>query len=226
MKHYISEYDFPHFRKNEFMSKVLVINTSVQGDDSVSRQLVGAAVSALNSQILDASVAIRDLIDEPIPHLTTDTVAALRGGVNDTAEQRAALDLSDKLIAEIMEADTIVFGVPMYNFGIPSVLKSWFDYILRVGETFNYSEEGPKGLVDGKRVLVVQTSGGFYSEGPALAMNSLEPHLRNLLTFIGVTDVTVVRAEKLAFGDEVRADSIGVAETEIHAVVNGWVAAA
>jgi FMN-dependent NADH-azoreductase len=96
----------------------------------------------------------------------------------------------------------------MYNFGIPSTLKAWFDYVLRAGITFRYSAAGPEGLLKGKRAIVIESRGGLYSEGPALVMDSQEPHLRTLLGFIGIADVTFVRAEKLAFGDEARELSI------------------
>src|SRR5262249_37703236 len=112
-------------------------------------------------------------------------------------------------------ADVVVIGAPMYNFGIPSTLKAWFDHVLRAGITFRYTQNGPEGLVTGKRALVVVTRGGLYSEGPAQAMDSQEPHLRTLLGFIGITAVAFVRAEKLAFGDEAREQSLNVARSQL-----------
>ena len=103
----------------------------------------------------------------------------------------------------------------MYNFGIPSTLKAWFDHVLRAGVTFRYTEAGPEGLLKGKRAIVIESRGGFYSEGPAQAMDSQEPHLRTLLGFIGITDVTFVRAEKLAFGPEAREQAIAAARAEL-----------
>jgi FMN-dependent NADH-azoreductase len=96
----------------------------------------------------------------------------------------------------------------MYNFGMPSSLKAWFDYVLRAGITFSYSESGPEALLRGKHAMVILSRGGLYSGGPAQAMDSQEPHLRNLLAFMGITDVTFVRAEKLAFGPEAREQAI------------------
>ena len=103
----------------------------------------------------------------------------------------------------------------MYNFGIPSTLKAWFDYVLRAGQTFRYTEAGPEGLVTGKRAIVVESRGGLYSQGPAQAMDSQEPHLRTLLGFIGITDVAFVRAEKLGFGPEARDEAVGAAQAEL-----------
>jgi FMN-dependent NADH-azoreductase len=109
----------------------------------------------------------------------------------------------------------------MYNFGITSTLKAWFDRVLRAGVTFKYSETGPEGLLEGKRAIVVVTRGGFFSEGPAQALDSQEPHLRNMLGFIGITDVTFVRAEKLAFGPEARDQSIVSARGKLTDLVAG-----
>jgi FMN-dependent NADH-azoreductase len=112
----------------------------------------------------------------------------------------------------------------MYNFGMPSTLKAWFDHVLRARVTFRYTEEGkPEGLVTGKKAIVVESRAGFYSQGPAAAMDHQEPHIRTLLGFMGVTDVTFVRAEKLAFGPEAASQAIaeavaqlgGIAETEL-----------
>jgi FMN-dependent NADH-azoreductase len=103
----------------------------------------------------------------------------------------------------------------MYNFGIPSTLKAWFDHVLRAGVTFRYSEAGPEGLMKGKRAIVVMSRSGFYGEGPAQVMDSQEPHLRTMLDFIGITDVSFIRAEKLAFGPEAREEAIGAAHVEL-----------
>jgi FMN-dependent NADH-azoreductase len=115
----------------------------------------------------------------------------------------------------------------MYNFGIASTLKSWFDHVLRAGVTFRYTEAGPEGLLAGKRAIVIVTRGGLYSEGPASVMDSQEPHLRTLLGFIGITDVTFVRAEKLAFGPEARDQAIGAAQVQLKdAVAEAYLEAA
>jgi FMN-dependent NADH-azoreductase len=201
------------------MSTVLVINSSASGDASVSKQLVQEAVKRLRAQDPSVRVVTRDLGENPIPHLTRDSAATLRGAEPTNESQRAALALSGELVAELKAADTIVIGAPMYNFGITSTLKAWFDYVLRAGITFRYSESGPEGLLKGRRAIVVESRGGLYSEGPASVMDSQEPHLRTLLGFMGVTDVTFVRAEKLAFGPEAREQAIDAARAELGRVV-------
>lgn len=107
----------------------------------------------------------------------------------------------------------------MYNFGMPSTLKAWFDHVLRSGITFRYSENGPEGLLKGKRAMVIESRGGLYSEGLAQQMDSQEPHLRNLLGFMGITDVIFLRAEKLAFGPEAREQAIDAVRRQIEGTI-------
>jgi FMN-dependent NADH-azoreductase len=201
------------------MSTVLVLTSSALGEESVSNQLVQDAVAALRSEDTGLRVVTRDLGGSPIPHITLDSATALRGAEPANAAQAAAQALSNELIAEIEAADTVVIGAPMYNFGIASSLKSWFDHVLRAGITFRYAESGPEGLLKGKRAIVVESRGGLYSEGPAQAMDAQEPHLRTLLGFIGITNVTFIRAEKLAFGPEAREQTITAARTQIRHLV-------
>jgi FMN-dependent NADH-azoreductase len=132
-----------------------------------------------------------------------------------TDAERATRAFSDELIAELRAADTIVIGAPMYNFSVATGLRAWFDHVLRAGETFSYSEAGPKGLLTGKRAIVVESRGGLYSEGPAKAVDFQEPYLRHLLGFMGLTDVTFVHAEKIGYGPESRAEAIAVATAEL-----------
>src|ERR1700704_1137109 len=197
------------------MSTVLVLTSSALGAASVSNQLVQDAITQLVLQDLQLRVFTRDLGGKPIPHLTADSATALRGAESANAAQAAAQALSDELIAELKAADTLVIGAPMYNFGIASTLKTWFDYVLRAGITFKYSESGPVGLLEGKRVIVIETRGGLYSEGPAQVMDSQEPHLRNPLSFIGTRNVKFFRAEKLAFGPEAREQAIDAARAQL-----------
>src|SRR5262249_22918702 len=117
-------------------------------------------------------------------------------------------------------ADVVIIGAPMYNFGIPSTLKAWFDHVLRAGVTFRYTEKGPEGLLPGKRAIVLESRGGLYSEGPAQLMDSQEPHLKTLLGFMGINDVTFIRAEKLAFGPDARQQAIEGARSEIGSKVD------
>jgi FMN-dependent NADH-azoreductase len=197
------------------MSTVLVVNSSALGGASVSRQLAEKAVAHLRAQDPALRVVTRDLGETPVPHLTTDAATAIRGGEPANAAQAATQALSNTLIDELKAADTVIIGAPMYNFGIASTLKAWFDHVLRAGVTFRYTEKGPEGLVSGKRAIVIESRGGLYSEGPAQSYDSQEPHLRTLLGFIGITDVTFIRAEKLAFGPEAREQAIGAAHAEL-----------
>ena len=200
------------------MSQVLVLNSSLSGEASVSRLLVAETLAQLVARDPGAKVVIRDLAQSEIPHLNPLTVAGVRATATTVAETRAR-DLSDELIAELRAADTIVIGAPMYNFSIPSTLRTWFDHVLRAGETFSYSEAGPKGLLEGKRVIVVESRGGLYSEGPAQAMDFQEPYLRQLLGFIGLTDVTFVQAEKIGYGPEARDAAIDGAKARLAEII-------
>jgi FMN-dependent NADH-azoreductase len=123
--------------------------------------------------------------------------------------------LSDALVEELQAADVIVIASPMYNFGMSSTLKAWFDHVLRAGVTFRYTAEGPEGLLKGKKAVVIESRAGFYSEGPGAAMDGQEPHIRTLLGFIGLDDVTYVRAEKLAFGAEAAEAAIAEAVEQL-----------
>jgi FMN-dependent NADH-azoreductase len=196
------------------MTKVLIIDSAATGDASVSRKLTREIAERLSDRDPAAQIVRRDIGGSPIPHLTAETVGAIRG-VATTEAERDALALSDALVSEVNEADLIVIGAPMYNFGMASTLKSWFDHVLRAGVTFRYTEAGPEGLVKGKRAVVIETRAGLYSEGPAAAMDSQEPHIRTLLGFMGITDVTFVRAEKLAFGPEAAAAAIADAAQQL-----------
>jgi FMN-dependent NADH-azoreductase len=200
------------------MSNLLVVTSSASGKASVSNQLVRRAVDALRRNDPEVQVVARDLAEDPLPHLDAEAVAAIRGEPAN-AVQKAARARSDTVVAEVQWADTLVIGAPMYNFGIPSTLKAWFDHLLRAGITFRYTENGPLGLLQGKRAIVVLARGGLYSEGPAQVLDAQEPHLRALLNFIGIDDITFVRAEKLAMGEEARAEGLALAEGELDRAV-------
>ena len=197
------------------MTKVLVLDSAATGSASVSHKLTGELVAGLLARDPQARIVRRHIGEQPIPHLTAETVSAIRGGEAQSEAGRAALALSDQLVDELREADLIVIGAPMYNFGIPSTLKAWFDHVLRARVTFRYSETGPEGLLTGKRAIVVESRAGLYSEGPAAAMDSQEPHLRNLLGFMGITDVTFVRAERLAFGPDAAEAALSQASEQL-----------
>ena len=206
------------------MSNILVIDSAVSGEASVSRALVREAIAAL-TEGTPARVVHRDLGRDPVPHLSEATLAGVRGEPATEAEL-ATRALSDALIAELRAADVIVIGAPMYNFSVSTGLRAWFDHVLRAGETFRYSEAGPKGLLGGKRVIVVESRGGLYSEGPAQAVDFQEPYLRHLLGFIGLSDVTFVRAEKIGYGPEAREAAIAAATASLQATAGGFAQAA
>ena len=198
------------------MKSLLVINSSAAREGSVSRTLVEDAVATLLEANPMAKVVRKDLGTDPVPHLTVYSLNGVRG-TPATPEEHKARALSNELIDELREADTIVIGAPMYNFSVATGLRSWFDYVLRAGETFSYSSAGPKGLLTGKRVIVVESRGGLYSEGPASAIDFQEPYLRHLLGFMGLTDVTFVHAEKIGYGPEARDAAILQAKLDIRA---------
>lgn len=192
------------------MSTILALTSSALGSNSVSNQLVNDVLGHLQAEAPDASVIHRDLDADPVPHLVSDTVAAFGAPAN--ANQSALRELSDTLLAELAKADTIVIGSPMYNFGITSTLKAWFDHVLRAGITFRYTESGSEGLLKGKRAIVAVSRGGIYGDA---GDDFQVPHLRTLLAFMGINDITFIRAERLAFGPELRAQSIEAARAEV-----------
>ncbi len=184
------------------MSRILHINSSPRGSASYSSQVAARIIGELQQAAPQTTVTVRDLARDPLPHVDDDFVAATRSADGPRTErQRAILAQSDALVAELFAADIVVIAAPMINFSVATTLKSWFDYIARAGRTFSYSEAGPKGLVTGKRVIVVSASGGVYS-GENAAFDFQVPWLRNILGFLGMTDVEVIRVEGTAFGPE------------------------
>ncbi|WP_226372658.1 FMN-dependent NADH-azoreductase [Allosphingosinicella flava] len=207
------------------MANVLIINSSAQGDASVSSRLTREFAERVRAARPDAAIAVRDVGRDPVPHLVAETVAGIRGQPVTDAE-RAARTLSDTLVDELRAADILVIGAPMYNFGIPSTLKTWFDHVLRARVTFRYTENGPEGLMTGKKVIVIESRAGIYSEGEAAAMDAQEPHLRGMLGFMGLTDVAFVRVEGLAFGPEAADAAIKAANEALASLVEQEVALA
>jgi FMN-dependent NADH-azoreductase len=201
----------------EDMTNVLIIDSAATGDSSVSRGLTRELEAILRGRG-PVRIVHRDVGTDPVPHLTAETTPAIRGAEAETEAARDAVALSDELIAELKAADLVVVGAPMYNFGMASTLKAWFDHVLRAGITFRYSEAGPEGLVKGKKAIVVESRAGLYSSGPSAPMDSQEPHLRTLLGFMGIDDVAFVRAEKLAFGPDAAAASIAEAVDQLRAL--------
>ena len=169
---------------------ILHIDSSINGENSASRELTKSVVDQLKAANWGAEVVHRDLATAPLPHLTLEAFA-----------DSSTLD-------EFLAADTVVIGAPMYNFSIPSQLKAWLDRILVAGKTFHYTAEGPEGLVKDKRVIIALARGGFYHEGaPAAALEHVETYLRGVFNFIGV-EPEFVAADGLAISPEHRANSI------------------
>ena len=175
---------------------ILNVISSPRGDQSVSIKLADGIIEQLRAPNPGSTVTTRDLATHPFPHLEAAKLQSLFTPAPDrTPEQREAAKHSDDAIAEIMAADVIVIGAPLYNFSIPSVLKAWIDHLCRAGITFKYVDGKPQGLVTDKKVYVAMSSGGIYSEGPAAGYDFVAPYLKAVLGFLGMTDVTVVRAE-------------------------------
>jgi FMN-dependent NADH-azoreductase len=201
------------------MTKALIINSSANGDASISNKLSTELQERLKTVYPDIAIKTRDIGSDPVPHLVPETVAGIRAEPRTQTEQQAQA-LSDELIAELQEADLIVIGAPMYNFGIPSTLKSWFDHVLRARVTFRFTDAGPEGLLKGKKAIVIESRAGVYSEGPASAMDSQEPHLRTMLGFMGITEVVFVRVEGLAFGEDAARTAIEAAAGELRQIAH------
>ena len=198
------------------MTQILAIRSSASGDKSVTNQLVDAYLAAITAQDPGAKIVTRDLDADPVPHLTSATMAGVGRPAPETPDTAATRALSDALVAELQGADTLVIGLPMYNFGMPSTLKSWFDHVLRAGVTFQYTANGPEGLVKGKRAVIIAARAGAYADG---AVDHQIPHVKTLLGFMGITDVEVVLAEGLAFGEEAAGKAIAAAHTALGQLV-------
>ena len=190
------------------MSKVLIIKSSAAGQGSVSNQLIDQFRNSFAAGHPDATFTEHDLGRHPLAPLSALNLAGFAGQASESALEIELANTSERLVSEIEAADVLVIGAPMYNFGITALLKTWFDYVLRAGRTFKYTEAGPIGLLTGKTAIVIETRGGLYSEGPAAGLDSQEPHIRTMLGFIGITDVTFVRAEKLAFGADAKDEAV------------------
>lgn len=199
------------------MANVLQINSSLFEDHGVSSSLANRLVGRLRDAHPGLAVTRRDLARDPLPHFDAAVLNALSTPAADrTAEQARVVAEADALIAEVRAADALVIGAPLYNFGLPSQLKSWFDRIARAGVTFRYTANGPEGLLEGKKAYVLTSRGGVHRDAPT---DHAVPYLRTMLAFVGITDVEVVYAEGLAMGAEPRAAGIAAAEAAVDALV-------
>lgn len=199
--------------------KLLRIDSSARRN-SVSRQLTARFAEAWQQENPDGIVIERDLAATALPHITDEWVHAVYSDpATLTAEQKRVLQLSDELVEELVQADTIVIGAPMYNFAIPAPLKAWIDQVVRVGKTVLFANAGPQGILKGKKVYVVTSRGGAFRPGtPTERFDYQEPYLRHILAFIGLTDVTFIHAENQKPGAQAEiAKASAIAQIQEHA---------
>jgi FMN-dependent NADH-azoreductase len=195
--------------------QILLIDSSPRAG-SLSRRFTGDIVAQLVQQHPGAKIVRRDLSANPFPHLTEEVITAFYTRPDQRTDKlRDAIALSDGAVDELAASDIIVVGAPMWNFNIPSSLKAWIDHVVRSGRTFKYGASGPEGLMQGKKAIVVLTSGGVYSKGPAQAMDFHATYLRSLFGFIGITDVSFVRAEGVNMGEEGYKQAVDAAQTQV-----------
>ena len=195
------------------MSTLLQIKSSLFSDGGHSSRLADRFVAAWRQANPDGRVVVRDLAREPVPHLDAERFAAFAARTPErTPRQQAVLAQSDALIAELRQADVVVLGVPMYNFGVPSTLKAYFDHVARAGVTFRYTDKGSVGLLTGKKVFVFAARGGRYAGTPRDTQTGF---LREFLGFLGMTDVEFVYAEGLAIGEAARDEALAAADAAI-----------
>lgn len=203
--------------------KLLHIDSSVLGDNSVSRQLTGHIVAQWVAAHPGTVVDYLDLAENAPSHLSIDSLGFRLGAQGATLSpvQQRENALSEALVSQFLAADVIVVGAPLYNFAIPSQLKAWIDRVAQAGRTFKYTEKGPQGLAGGKTVLVASTRGGVYSTSDAgRAMEHQESYLQTVFGFFGITDVQFVRAEGLAMGEDAKAAAVAGAQTQIKGLVS------
>lgn len=199
------------------MSKVLVLKSSILASYSQSNTMADYLVEQWREKHTADEITIRDLAVNPVPVLDGELVGAMRPSDNPlSTRQQEALDLSNELIAELKAHDVIVIAAPMYNFNISTQLKNYFDFIARAGVTFRYTENGPEGLVNGKRVIVLTSRGGMHKD---TATDSMAPYLNTILAFMGMTDVNMVFAEGIGYGPEVAAKAIADAKETINTLI-------
>lgn len=218
--------------------KLLHIDSSISGAQSVSRQLSASIVTRFKDTLPGLVVSYRDLAAEPVPHQSPATrfaklkslyeagalvgeigemvAAAMQGGVQVDASAQREVAATNGALDEFLAADIVVIGAPMYNFGIPSQLKAWIDCLAAPGKTFSYTEAGVEGLAGSKQVIVASARGGFYTaSSPMASMDHQETFLTSFFGFIGIADINFVRAEGINRGPEQRQRALKSALAEI-----------
>ncbi|WP_287250761.1 FMN-dependent NADH-azoreductase [Moorena sp. SIO4E2] len=211
---------------NLIMTHILHIDASPRGDRSISRQLSNRFIQTWKSFYPDDTVSYRDLGHNPVPHVDEKWIAAaFCPPEKRTPELVETIKVSDTLVDELLAADRYVFGIPMYNFNVPSTFKAYIDQIVRFNRTFTFDEPGQyRGLVPkGKKMLIFTARGGSFSPGtPSADYDYHEPFLRAIFGVIGITDITFIHAEKLDLGEEARQQSLANARAELEKAVGTW----
>jgi len=192
------------------MKTILQLNASIYSDNGQSTRLANELVASLRT---DEKLVVRDLAKDPVPHLDAERFGAFIAKPEArTLQQDAFVAYSDGLINELKQADVIVLGLPMYNFGVPSTLKAYFDHVARAGVTFSYTANGPVGLLTGKKIYVLATRGGVYAGGK---LDTQTAYVRDFFAFLGITDVEFVYAEGLAISEASKNASLAKARESI-----------
>ena len=196
------------------MTTLLQINASINDDNGQSSQLANQFVAAFQARHPEAHIVVRNVAAaESVPHLNAERFGAfITQAENRSAAQHAVVAYSDSLIDELKRADVIILGLPMYNFGVPSQLKAYFDHVARAGVTFKYTEKGPVGLLTGKKVYVFAARGGLYAGTP---LDTQTSYVRDFLRFLGMADVEFVYAEGLAISPQSKEEGLAKAVAEI-----------
>jgi len=206
------------------MATILVVTASPRGDRSVSRALVTLFTELWAEQHPDDMILLRDVGHHPVPHVTEPwIVGSFAPPDAQTAESKAAIAVSDQLVDEFLAADRYVFGVPMYNFNIPSTFKAYIDQLVRPGRTFAVGPNGYEGLVKDRKALFLTSSGGSYHSGtPMASLNFQEPYLRTIFGFMGITDLQFIAAENMNQGEDAARQSREKAESAIKELAASW----
>jgi len=207
--------------KGNLIMKLLHIDSSILGTQSASRQLTSAIVAQWQADHAGTQVEYLDLAVQGPSHLSAESLGfRMPPGSDALSEvQKRENAVSEALVSQFLAADVVVIGAPLYNFSIPSQLKSWIDRIAQAGRTFTYTDKGPKGLAGGKTVIVASTRGGVYSTSDGgRAMEHQESYLQTVFGFLGVTDVRFVRAEGLAMGEAAKTDAMTAATVAVKAL--------
>ncbi len=196
--------------------KLLHIESSIFADAGVSSQLSRKLIARLEQKHTSLQVIEKHFAQQPIPHFDGAALQAISTPIEQrTPEQQQLASFADRQIDELKQADILVIGMPMYNFSVPSMLKSWFDFVARAGVTFRYTEQGPEGLLKGKKAYVIATRGGQYK---GTAADTQTPFVTTFLNFLGIEDIEIIYAEGLNMGDERRQEAIDQASEQIDAL--------